>query len=293
MPTTPCLFELALQAWPAIWLVDLLRYLVPAAAVALAISRLPAAWRSRRSVRTRPPEPAQGRREFAHSMLTVLIFSANGALILAGVQAGVLRLYTDIASHGWTYAAASLAVLVLAHDTWFYWTHRLLHRRWLFRRAHAAHHRSVAPTPWAAYSFAPLEAAVQALFLGTILLVLPLHPAVIFVFLLHMIVRNVLGHAGVELLPRAWLAGWWGRWLTTTLHHDLHHAQGRHNYGLYFTWWDRACGTEHPEYRARLAALIEGLHRPAGRTVAAQPLSSAPSRSGTSRSPSAGSSSGC
>jgi lathosterol oxidase len=253
MTAVPLSFALA--AWPSIWLADLLRYLVPAGLAALVLAWLPAAWRTRRRVRDSEPAPGQRRREFARSMLTVLIFSANGALIVAGAKAGVLCLYFDFARHGALYAGASLVVLVLAHDAWFYWTHRLLHDRRLFRWAHRAHHRSVAPTPWAAYSFAASEAVVQALFLTTILLVLPLHPLVIFVFLLHMIVRNVLGHAGVELVPRAWLAGWWGRWLTTTLHHDMHHAHGRYNYGLYFTWWDRACGTEHPQYRERLSRL--------------------------------------
>jgi len=262
MQADPRLFDLALHAWPAIWLFDLLRYLVPAALVAGALALLPGAWRARRSVQDHAPAAGQRRREFLNSMLTVLIFSANGALIFAGVSAGVLHLYTDIAERGWTYAAISLIVLVLAHDTWFYWTHRLLHKRWMFRWSHRTHHRSVAPTPWAAYSFAPVEAFVQAAFLPLIMLVLPLHPLVTFVFLTHMIVRNVLGHAGVDFVPRAWLAGWWGRWLTTTLHHDLHHSQGRHNYGLYFTWWDRVAGTEHPEYRSRLRKFVGSLEGP-------------------------------
>jgi len=255
-----CLFELALQAWPSIWLFDLLRYVVPAGLVVGLLALLPARWRARRSVQSRTPADGQRRREFLNSMLTVLIFSANGALIFAGAKAGVMRLYTDIGERGWAYAGVSLFVLVLAHDTWFYWTHRLLHRRSLFRWSHLTHHRSVAPTPWAAYSFAPVEAVLQAVFLTLILWVLPLHPLVIFVFLTHMIVRNVLGHAGVELMPRAWLAGWWGRWLTTTLHHDLHHSEGRHNYGLYFRWWDRIGGTEHPEYAARLQRFVGSLN---------------------------------
>jgi Delta7-sterol 5-desaturase len=257
-----CPVQLALQAWPAIWLVDFLRYLLPAALVALLIHLLPRHWHAPRQVQARAPAPGQRRREFLNSMLTVLIFSANGALIFAGVKSGVLQLYTDVAERGWAYLMASLIVLVLAHDTWFYWTHRLLHQRRLFRWSHSTHHRSVAPTPWAAYSFAPAEAVVQAVFLTLILLVLPLHPAAIFAFLIHMIVRNVLGHAGVELMPRAWLAGWWGRWLTTTLHHDMHHAHGHHNYGLYFRWWDRIGGTEHPEYRARLRQLVDALDAP-------------------------------
>jgi sterol desaturase/sphingolipid hydroxylase (fatty acid hydroxylase superfamily) len=245
-----CLFELALQAWPSIWLFDLLRYLVPAGLVVGLLALLPARWRARRSVQSRTPADGQRRREFLNSMLTVLIFSANGALIFAGAKAGVMRLYTDIGERGWAYAGFSLIVLVLAHDTWFYWTHRLLHRRWLFRWSHLTHHRSIAPTPWAAYSFAPAEAVVQAVFLSLILLVLPLHPLVIFVFLTHMIVRNVLGHAGVELMPRAWLAGWWGRRLTTTLHHDLHHLARAAQLRPVLHVVGPHRGTEHPEYPA-------------------------------------------
>ena len=44
-------------------------------------------------------------------------------------------------------------------------------------------------------------------------------------------------------------------WMTTVTHHDLHHAQAGWNYGLYFTWWDRWMGTEHPQYHARFAAV--------------------------------------
>jgi uncharacterized protein (DUF2147 family) len=36
----------------------------------------------------------------------------------------------------------------------------------------------------------------------------------------------------------------------------MHHQHGRYNYGLYFVWWDRWCGTEHLEYRTRLTSLL-------------------------------------
>ena len=38
--------------------------------------------------------------------------------------------------------------------------------------------------------------------------------------------------------------------------HDLHHAALRCNYDLYFTWWDRLMGTEHPHYRERFDAVV-------------------------------------
>jgi len=39
--------------------------------------------------------------------------------------------------------------------------------------------------------------------------------------------------------------------------HDLHHEHGRYNYGLYFRWWDKLMGTEHPDYRRKFEAVTE------------------------------------
>lgn len=258
MDLDPVLARLAdtAGAWPAILASDLLRYLLAAGALTGLLALTSVRWRAARSVRARGPAPGQRRRELAWSMSTVLIFSLVGGVVYTGHQAGWLRVYTDPTEHGIAWLIASVVVLVVLHDTWFYWTHRALHHPRLFAWTHRVHHRSVAPTPWAAYAFSPVEALVQAAFLPLVLLAVPTHVAVIFVFTLHMVVRNVVGHCGVELIPRPWLAGAWGRWLTTTLHHDLHHAHGRGNYALYFTAWDRWMGTERPEYRDRLAALV-------------------------------------
>src|SRR3546814_20206050 len=61
----------------------------------------------------------------------------------------------------------------------------------------------------------------------------------IFIFLAWMILRNVMGHAGIELHPAGWVDSKWLDWLTTTTPHDLHHSEGTNNFGLYFPWWDR------------------------------------------------------
>src|SRR3546814_2958407 len=50
----------------------------------------------------------------------------------------------------------------LLHDSFFYWTHRLLHRPRWFRLAHAVHHESRPPTAWAAMSFHPIEAVTRS-----------------------------------------------------------------------------------------------------------------------------------
>ncbi len=250
------LFNIA-NPWPAILLADFVRYLIAAVLVTVVVALTSSRVLKSRSVRNRAPEARQRLREFANSVVTACVFGTVGLGVYFGSRAGVFHIYASTAHFGVGYWIFSLILVVVAHDAYFYWAHRFMHRRTIFSWAHSTHHRSVAPTQWAAYSFAPGEAFVQALFLPLFLLIVPLHVGAITLWGIHQVIRNAFGHAGVELEPSSWLKGWWGRHFTTTLHHDLHHAQGRHNFGLYFTWWDRLCNTEHPEYRERLQALIE------------------------------------
>src|SRR5207237_1981530 len=117
----------------------------------------------------------------------------------------VFRLYEDFASRGWAWFVFTIALLVIVQDTYFYWTHRAMHHRWLFKHVHRVHHLSDNPSPWAAYAFSPFEALIQAAYVPLVILVLPVHELALFAFLVFMIVRNVVGHAGVELFPRGFV----------------------------------------------------------------------------------------
>jgi Delta7-sterol 5-desaturase len=247
------------QVWPWVLAMDGLRYLIVVPLLLAILIFLPKPWVESRTVRIRSVAKGQRRREFAFSMSTVIVFSVIGAGVFAGKQMGLFKLYDNVAQFGWFYWCLSLLAIIALHDMWFYWTHRLMHLRSVFRWTHRQHHVSLAPTPWATYSFAVPEALVQASFLPLVLLAMPLHEVVVLVWMTHMIIRNAIGHCAVEVVPRRWLATWWGQWLTTTLHHEMHHAYGKANYGLYFTWWDRICGTEHPQYREQLDALNQSL----------------------------------
>jgi sterol desaturase/sphingolipid hydroxylase (fatty acid hydroxylase superfamily) len=193
------------------------------------------------------PEGRHLRREILFSLVTLCVFALIGVGLTFAALAGWTRLYLDFGSYGWGYWIVSVLLLILLHDAYFYWTHRLMHHRLLFKHFHRLHHRSHNPSPWAAYSFAPAEAFVQGIFLTGIAFVLPLHPLAILVFILHQIFRNALGHSGFEIFPARWQRHPLLKWINTTSHHHLHHSKGRGNYGLYFLWWDRLMGTEHPD----------------------------------------------
>ena len=236
------------QAALAILVSDFLRYALAAGGVWLVVGVLLRRRLAHRRILDAEPAPGQVRREIAWSLSTVVIFAANGLMIWSLARAGVLTIDQDVATRGWAWWWASLALVVVAHDAWFYWTHRLLHHPRWFGAVHGRHHASRHPTPWAAYAFHPVEAVVQAAFLPLFLAAVPVHAGVIGVFLLHMIVRNAIGHCAHELLPWRWTPRGVLGWITPVSHHHFHHARNRGNYGLYFTWWDRGCGTEDAEY---------------------------------------------
>ncbi|MEO0464709.1 MAG: sterol desaturase family protein [Pseudomonadota bacterium] len=222
----------------------------------------------RRIQRKRQASFADYRREILSSARTVLVFGVTTLATLIGREMGIINLTLDGAAIGTIVWQA--IVIVLVHDAYFYWIHRAMHSKALFRLTHLHHHKSRTPTPWTAYSFSSAEAAFEAAFMPMFLLVTSLMGlsyagyALLF-FLWHMIIRNVMAHAGHELFPSGWVESPWMRWISTTTHHDLHHSSG-HNYGFYFTWWDKWMGTEHPRYAEEFAKNARPLRWPmAGR----------------------------
>jgi len=208
-----------------------------------------------RKIRDTRPPARQLVLEFLISIRSIMIFSTMGLLTFGLFRAGLMQGPFIARELGPIWFWTSLVLMIIGHDAWFYWTHRLIHDRRLFRVFHRRHHRSNNPSPFTAYSFDLGEAVIAALFVPLWMLIVPTQWPVIGLFVLHQIARNTIGHSGYELFP----ARKDGRpllpWLTTVTHHDLHHAQAGYNYGLYFTWWDRLMGTEHPDYLARFAAV--------------------------------------
>ncbi|MEO6316932.1 MAG: sterol desaturase family protein [Chitinophagaceae bacterium] len=145
--------------------------------------------------------------------------------------------------------------MFIIHDTYFYWTHRLMHHKKLFRLFHLVHHHSTNPSPWAAYSFHPLEAVVEAGIFAVFLFIIPVHPLHFYIFFFFMIVYNVYGHLGYELYPKGFSRHWLGKWVNTSVSHNQHHQYFKGNYGLYFTFWDRLMGTIRNDYEKQFEAV--------------------------------------
>lgn len=133
----------------------------------------------------------------------------------------------------WLYLAACVVALDYLHDTWFYWTHRLLHWGPLMRRVHLMHHQSSIPTAYTGYSFHWVEAALVFANEIIVTFLFPIHHRLHRAYHLFATVIHNGGHCGYELAPFVpTLAGLAalviGRGkphpgLNTVQHHDMHH----------------------------------------------------------------------
>ena len=162
------------------------------------------------------------------------------------------------------YAVWTIVALDYLHDTWFYWTHRLLHWPPLYRHVHLIHHKSTVPTAFCGYSFHPVEAII--VFANEILVCyfIPLHMGLHRVYHIFTTIIHIGGHAGYEIAPFfPTIEGMLGKLssgmhqpsdsLNTVRHHDMHHRFPNVHFSLYMTHWDRLMGTEHPGYQAAVA----------------------------------------
>jgi sterol desaturase/sphingolipid hydroxylase (fatty acid hydroxylase superfamily) len=243
-------FQQTLLIYGSAFCVAAIRYFLTAVLGLAAVEFVICRYRDRISGKLTPTK--QIRREIMNSLRSISIFALFWLIALSGITPHN-QLYFEISDYGWLYWFCSFAGLLLLHDTFVYWLHRLMHHPKLYRNFHREHHRSVHPSPFAGYSLDASEALIHSLFFLVISHVVPFHWSVIMLMIWVSSIANAIGHLGYEAMPANWLR-WGGLVFNTTTHHDLHHTQGgQHNFGVYFRFWDWAMGTEAPNYEAAFA----------------------------------------
>ncbi|KAF0693563.1 Aste57867_15428 [Aphanomyces stellatus] len=132
-------------------------------------------------------------------------------------------------------------VSFILEDFYFYWIHRLLHHKSVYKHVHKLHHEYAAPFGITAEYAHPVETMLLGVgtFLGPFLLTR--HLLTLWVWLAVRLVETIDDHSGYEL-PWAWsnfVPFWAG-----PVHHDYHHEKFQDNYASVFTIWDYIFGTD-------------------------------------------------
>ncbi len=191
----------------------------------------------------------QTRRPSGHDITLSLgsswIFALGGAVMIQADGLGLTRLIHEPGSPWWLAPLEFVGVLLL-QDTLFYGLHRLMHHRLWYRWLHQGHHHSRHPTGWTAFAFDAGEGLLQAGFLVGVVFLIPLQSATLLALLLTMSTWAVVNHLDPAQENGAPRSERLDGWLIGPTHHGLHHRRPGGNFGLYFTFWDRICGTVVP-----------------------------------------------
>jgi lathosterol oxidase len=193
-----------------------------------------------------PSHPDRRRTTFArhdcrYTIATLALTTIVGAATTMAVLAGALPL--DLDRPAPARVLGECALYVLLFDAYFYALHRVLHARILFRRVHAVHHRSGAPTVATALAMHPLEALAIVGFMPVAMALVPIHLVSLLAVTVFLTGSLLVAHSGYAVFPR-----WWERlplvgWYVTARVHDVHHVRRVCNYGATLSLFDRAFGT--------------------------------------------------
>jgi len=234
--------------WHLLLLLIVLRYIFVAGAAWLVWYKIIRKRVSFKKIQLKFPQTKDYVREILCSLSTGTIFATVTYLMLNAPIRQYTQFYTGFGTYGVWYFWLAIPLMFIIHDTYFYWMHRLMHHRKLFKYFHLVHHQSTNPSPWAAFAFHPLEALIEVGIIVLLLMIMPLNRIHLFIFFLVMMAYNVYGHLGWELYGKGFSKSSVGKWVNTSVNHNQHHQYFKGNYGLYFLWWDRWMHTIRDDY---------------------------------------------
>lgn len=238
------------------YLILCLRYFVIAGVAFLIFYLIKPKRFNRLRIQNALPKKKDYYREVGYSLLSFVIFAAYIVILFKSPVRKYTRIYSHPSELGWPYFWVSIVLCIIIHDAYFYWTHRLMHHPKLFKAFHVLHHKSTNPTPWAAFSFQPLEALVEGGIAAVIVFIIPIQQYAFMIFFIISTIINVYGHLGYEIYP-AWLVkSKLGKWLNTSVAHNMHHKYFNGNYSFYTRFWDIAMGTMRHDYDETLDKVL-------------------------------------
>ncbi len=163
----------------------------------------------------------------------------------------------------WRTEPVYCALLLCGIQFWrlfhFYWVHRLIHWKPLYKSAHYLHHKNINIGPWSGLAMHPIE---HLLYFSCILIhwVVPSHPIHLLMNAQHAAFTPAQGHVGFDKIEVKGNA----RMPAASFFHQLHHRYFECNYGENDFPFDYWFGTFHdgsPESHASMRQKRKAVHR--------------------------------
>ena len=189
----------------------------------------------KKKVVIRPVPSGQVRQEILSSIISIFMFTLVGAGAYLSIQQGFLNVSLQTGVWQWL---LEVIILFVWNDVHFYFSHRLLHTPWLYKRIHIHHHRSVIVTPFSVWRFHWLEALWLGAVLPMALLFFSFSIWSLAMLPLISLFWNIIGHSNWRsdsYFTRIFSAA--------SERHAMHHSQINGNFGFALPYFDRWLGT--------------------------------------------------
>jgi sterol desaturase/sphingolipid hydroxylase (fatty acid hydroxylase superfamily) len=191
-------------------------------------------------------KPNQKRKEIINSFYSSIIFGIGMWFLYRLWQLELLDLADN--SYSVIYHLFSIFAALIIHETYYYWLHRAMHLKPIYKYIHHGHHDSIQVSTWTAFSFDFLETLLQVFAFYIIAFTVPLHIYSILFLLILMSLSATINHLNYEVYPKFFRTTFPFNQLIGAKHHALHHKEFKTNYGLYFTFWDKWMKTQSKHY---------------------------------------------
>jgi sterol desaturase/sphingolipid hydroxylase (fatty acid hydroxylase superfamily) len=201
------------------------------------------------------------RREILFAIISITISATIITYITAQLTQHGFITYNKSPTTWWV-IGLEFALSFFAFDTYFYWLHRWMHQKTIYKWVHKIHHYSTAPNLLTTLSVSPVESIINGGFTPLFLSLMVVHEDTMKFLIPCNIIMGLYVHSGHEFLPRWWNKSWATKWFITATFHDQHHKYFNFNYGGYTTIWDFICGTVRPKYLADFDQLKAKVNKP-------------------------------
>jgi len=131
---------------------------------------------------------------------------------------------------------------MIIEDSLFYWTHRILHHRFLYKRIHKIHHQYKKSIGIASLHAHPIEYILSNIIptAAGSLFIRP-HISTFWIWILWRLGETIDAHSGYDI---PWSPYRILPYSTSPKRHEQHHRKTVYNYGSWFTFWDILMGTD-------------------------------------------------
>ncbi|QDW23074.1 sterol desaturase family protein [Flavobacterium sp. KBS0721] len=130
-------------------------------------------------------------------------------------------------------------LLIVVMDFFMFCFHFLAHYLKWFSPIHQLHHTHVETSVYSLYVLHPVETLGFGIIWLLSITVLDFNYLSIIIYLILNLMYGIFGHLKKDLFPDFWYKNYVTKWISTTKFHSDHHKNESHNFGFYFTIWDK------------------------------------------------------